>query len=554
MADPSDSIKATQDYGKPSFLEFVVALFLVKSKPQELTVKDYLTSLRSYIRNGHCPESHNGARYLDTLAFWKDSHHQLQQEVNEQRVQIFNLKRELETTRHADPNIPAKATDKRPISDPVPDDRSKKRKRGNNNNNSTIEPVEQHNAGATAVHQAASLDSPQLWTYGEVLQDMTDGRSIDDPATALPYAIYSLQKAVKEKSIPVSTTASIIMFITSMLRKCIITVELPSEASDSRNRIVQSKAKASPSAILAEEPSRISKGRLLDATKGRTTFAVVLAAMEKLGDPNGGERIQSQLIYAIINLLKDMLDEVCRLAAGTPLENHEQNNKAPKRRSCRGKKLTQPPSSEAAPAGDTMQVCSFVTGALQSLRGGRQTDEAVREGFMYFLLGRIGEVLKAFVFGEEDELWNAAWTKEGRSARVQSDDDMLRQEKRSIKERQAPYLIWLLERSMGSSTMDTSCTRQDEVDPQTTTTPPRKTQQGILSDMLRVQLQNTILKEVIGDQLEDFKDSLEARHDPGIRIEPWSAIRQADIVETFKAEVWRLVGWDCLKTHLEKGI
>ncbi|KAI4286476.1 MAG: hypothetical protein L6R35_004271 [Caloplaca aegaea] len=553
MADPSDSIKATQDYGKPSFLEFVVALFLVKSKPQELTVKDYLTSLRSYIRNGHCPESHNGARHLDTLAFWKDSHHQLQQEVNEQRVQIFNLKRELETTRHADPNIPAKATDKRPISDPVPDDRSKKRKRGNNNN-STIEPVEQHNAGATAIHQAASLHSPQLWTYGEVPQDMTDGRSIDDPATALPYAIYSLQKALKEKSIPVSTTASIIMFITSTLRKCIIAVELPSEASDSRNRIVQSKAKASPSAILAEEPSRISKGRLLDATKGRTTFAVVLAAMEKLGDPNGGEPIQSQLVYAIINLLKDMLDEVCRLAAGTPLENHEQNNKAPKRRSCRGKKLTQPPSSEAAPAGDTMQVCSFVTGALQSLRGGRQTDEAVREGFMYFLLGRIGEVLKAFVFGEEDELWNAAWTKEGRPTRVQSDDDMLRQEKRSIKERQAPYLIWLLERSMGSSTMDTSCTSQDEVDIQTTTTPPRKSQQGVLSDMLRVQLQNTILKEVLGDQLEDFKDSLEARHDPGIRIEPWSAVRQADIVETFKAEVWRLVGWDCLKTHLEKGI
>lgn len=45
MADPSDSIKATQDYGKPSFLEFVVALFLVKSKPQELTVKGGKTAL-----------------------------------------------------------------------------------------------------------------------------------------------------------------------------------------------------------------------------------------------------------------------------------------------------------------------------------------------------------------------------------------------------------------------------------------------------------------------------------------------------------------------------
>ncbi|KAI4118824.1 MAG: hypothetical protein LQ345_001217 [Seirophora villosa] len=540
MADPSGIISATQNYRKPSFLEFVVALFLAKSKPQELTVRDYLTSLRSYIQNGHRPEDYNGPRYIDTLAFWKNSHQQLQQEVNEQRVQIFNLKRELEASKYA------KATEKRPISDPVPDNRSKKRKRGNNNG-PKIDPVEQHDVAATAGNPAASL-------HGGLPPDMTDGRRLDHPATALPYAIFSLQATLNEDSVPASTTASIVMFITSTLRKCIVTVKPFLEDSDNRNRIVQSKANASPAAILADDVSRMSKGRLLDATRGRTILAVVLSAIEKLGQSNDGEAIQSQLIYATIKLLKDSLDEICRLAAVTPLEDHEQNKNPPRRRSGRGKKPTEPQVPQMTPAGDARLICSFIAGALQSLQSGRRTDEAVREGFMYFLLRRIAEVLKAFVFGEEDELWNAAWAKEGSPTRVQSKDDVLRQEKRSIKERQAPYLIWLLERSMACSTMDTDSTSHDQTTTQNNASSPIQIRRSSLLEKLKVQLQNTILKEVLGDQLEDFKDSLAERYDPGICIESWSAIRQADVVEVFKAEVWRLVGWDCLKTHFDKGI
>ncbi|KAL8956998.1 MAG: hypothetical protein Q9193_005618 [Seirophora villosa] len=552
MADPSGIISATQNYRKPSFLEFVVALILAKSKPQELTVRDYLTSLRFYIKNGHRPEDHDGPRYIDTLAFWKNSHQLLQQDVNEQRVQIFNLKRELEASKNGDPNILAKATEKRPILDPVPDNRSKKRKRGNNNG-SKIDPVEQHDVAATAGSPAASLDSPKLWAHSELPPDMTDGRHLDYPATALPSAIYSLQATLNEGSVPASTTASIIMFITSTLRKCIITVEPFPEASDNRNGIVQSKTNASPAAILADDASRMSKRKLLDATMGRTILAVVLSAIEKLGQSNDGEAIQSQLIYATIKLLKDSLDEICRLAAETPLEYQEQNKKPPQRRSGRGKKPTEPQLPQMTPAGDTRLICSFIAGALQSLQSGRRTDEAVREGFMYFLLRRIGEVLKAFVFGEEDELWKAAWAKEGSPTRVQSEDDVLRQEKRSTKERQAPYLIWLLERSMACSTTHSDSTSHDQTTTQNNTSSPIQIRQISLSEKLKVQLQNTILKEVLGDQLEDFKDSLAERYDPGICIESWSAIRQADVVETFKAQVWRLVGWDCLKTHFDKG-
>lgn len=473
--------------------------------------------------------------------------------MNEQRVQIFNLKRELEASKNGGPNILAKATEKTPVSDLVPDNRSKKRKRGNNHG-SKIDPVEQHDVAAIAGSPAASLDSPKLWAHGGLPPDMTDGRRLDHPATALPSAIYSLQATLNEDSVPASTTASIVVFITSTLRKCIVTVEPIPEDSDNRNRIVQSKANASPAAILADDVSRMSKGRLLDARRGRTILAVVLSAIEKLGQSNDGEAIQSQLIYATIKLLKDSLDEICRLAAETPLEDYEQNKKPPRRRSVRGKKATEPQVPQMTLAGDTRLICSFIAGALQSLQRGRRTDEAVREGFMYFLLRRIGEILRAFVFGEEDELWNAAWAKEGSPTRVQSEDDVLKQEKRSIKERQAPYLIWLLERSMACSTMDTDSTSHDQTTTENNASSPIQIRRSSLSGKLKVQLQNTILKEVLGDQLEDFKNSLAERYDPGICIESWSAIRQADVVDAFKAEVWRLVGWDCLKTHFDKSV
>lgn len=200
---------------------------------------------------------------------------------------------------------------------------------------------------------------------------------------------------------------------------------------------------------------------------------------------------------------------------------------------------------------NVMGLCRLIICALQSLQKERKSDQAIEDGFMFFLLRRIGAVLKAFVFGEEDECWNNVCAQKDTALRLLSKDDDSWREKRMIKEVQAPYLIWLLDRSMAffASNCDAGCNIR-------TSSPairslPCRARHALLSEGVKLQLQNTILKEVMGQDLAEFKNTLNEPQDTRINIEPWSAITRADIVDHFKAEVWRLIGWDCLKGSIE---
>lgn len=96
---------------------------------------------------------------------------------------------------------------------------------------------------------------------------------------------------------------------------------------------------------------------------------------------------------------------------------------------------------------------------------------------------------------------------------------------------------------------DTEPASQSQVASQAAKNSLRRVRQGILSEKVKLQLQHTILKEVLGDNLQVFSKAFDELHDPGFDVEPWKAVRQADVVNLFKAEVWRLIGWDCVKSH-----
>lgn len=587
----------------PCFPEFVVALFLAKSRPAEVPVRgrelhfqrtslhsltfrpEYVANLRSYIRDGHRPkENFNNARHIDTQAFWKDSYQRLQQEMNEQRARIFSLERELDAVRSAGSHSPAEAPKNKSVPDPVTNGFSKKRKRGHTNG-----PQDHPVAGPKVASDAAPASSPDTppnpRVQREIVSTLTHTGSLDDPANDLLNGIYALQKSRSEPTFATSSTAGIILFIISMIRRCIIPTEPVQETREvvatssspdtnfqespapvldgdvmfpsssplqpgGSHSNVQPRVTVIEAAALPDNGRGMSNERLLDATTGRTVFSVIVAAIEKLGHSSDGDRIQGQLIIATIKLLKDMLDRICHLAAATPNETQEQTHVAKKPRSTRGKKLTMSQPLEFTPVEGIMRICGFLTSALQSLPQGRLAAEAIKEGFMFFLLRKIGDVLKAFVFGEDDEMWNAVIGQQDGTAKDSSECDNVRQEKLLVKQRQAPYLIWLLERSMACFTVDAGSSGQSQTGSQAVRNLPKTVRQGILTQKVKTQLQDTILKVVLGDDLQEFKSSLEERLDPEIYIEPWPAIRQADVVDHFKAEVWRLVGWDCLKDHI----
>lgn len=538
---------------------------------------DYIAKIRSYIKDGHRPDGYDGARYVDTLAFWKESHQRLQEELNEHKARLFVLERQLDAAKSAGPSmVLPQMTEKRPAPDPAPIGCSKRRKRGNTEVAEVVHEG-QHDIAGTAIPTADPLDMSRPWTHAETCPTLVDERLLDHPITGLSGAVYMLQKSLLRNPVDSSMTSSIVLSIVLMIRTRIVSVKLLKEARvvaaassstlpllPSSAPIVDgsvmfppssplqpgdgSKAVVSPNintASTATEPdgwSSPSNGRIPDGATGRIIFSVLFSAMDQIGHIEDGDATQGQLIYAVVQLLKDILDQICRLASVTTTGNQRQNGMLTRLRSSQGEQPTEPQSLDLLPADDTMRICSFLIGALRSLQKGRPADEAIKEGFTFFLLGRVGKVLKAFVFGEDDEIFNALYT-HGEIATVVSSRDC--GQRMATKKRQAPYLIWLLERSMVCWSVDTPSVNQGAARTATKVDP------AMLTEKLKNQLQHTILNEVLGDDIQGFKDSLEERHDPGINIEPWQAIKQADVVEFFKAEVWRLIGWDCLISCME---
>lgn len=148
MAPIQDIGETVSRYIEPSFPRFIAALFLVKSKPPETSVQgksriirtsdqpiscgftDYLTKLRSYVRTGQHPDvDSNGARYIDTSQFWRDSHQRLEHEVKEQRARIYALERELDGYKEAKPQDLSEKDAKRASPTTIANLRGKKRKR-----------------------------------------------------------------------------------------------------------------------------------------------------------------------------------------------------------------------------------------------------------------------------------------------------------------------------------------------------------------------------------------------------------------------------------------
>ncbi|KAL8865841.1 MAG: hypothetical protein Q9174_006666 [Haloplaca sp. 1 TL-2023] len=196
------------------------------------------------------------------------------------------------------------------------------------------------------------------------------------------------------------------------------------------------------------------------------------------------------------------------------------------------------------------RLCRAILHALQSIRMSRKTDEAIRDGYMCFLLRRIGEALNVFVFGEDDEKWKSSSACVEAGIEPGPEQVETRQRNRTIHEAQVPYLIWLLEQSIVCFASESGSRFSKRLSGKASKNQPMK-KQAPLSTKVKLRLQSTILKEVIGQDLADFVESLKEPEDPGISIEPWPAHKQVDIADFFKSEVWRLVGWDCLRDRLK---
>ncbi|KAL8857542.1 MAG: hypothetical protein Q9178_005870 [Gyalolechia marmorata] len=529
---------------KPSFPRFIVALFLVKSKPPECPVQDYLAKLRSYIQTEQHPEStSNDARSIDTLGFWKDSHKRLEDGANEQRARIYALEAELDAYKEAQSHDRSEQDGKKPPPNFAANAGGKKRKRAIR---TASQPrIDEHKASDLAASTPAILRN---LSHGSAYEQRVNDLILTFLDPELPDAVYALQKSLSAPSIEPDTTTSIIVFIASTLRSWACNATQTSSSNSTQGKAVLRPKTATPPADNAATAPYEREDECFTPATAFVIFPVIFTAIDKLSSAPNARLHEKQSSYTVIKLLKDILDQICHLASsvGHPsLKPTKPLSKKP-RRSARvsGRNpsaLSRTPHEQQTPPIHTAAIlssperqskhlthlCAFLIAAIQALHPSnnhsQHSTRKIQEGWMFFLLQRISAVLKSFVFGENDEAWNTACYSNGGGGgggggggnipmpiekEDSSNSKRTSADQRAEKERQAPWLILLLEK-------------------------------------------NTIFASLFNHDATLFKTALPEPHDPSLSIEKWAGLESADVVDWFKAEVWRLVGWESLRGYLD---
>ncbi|KAL9035619.1 MAG: hypothetical protein Q9180_004767, partial [Flavoplaca navasiana] len=463
-----------------SFPKFLAALFLIKIKAPDVSVQDYLAKLRSHVRTGHRPELEtNGARYVDTLDFWKDSFHQLQNQMNEQKARVYALERELDLCKATRPQSLSEQTGKKA---PPAISRNKKRKRA-----SLTDTQSESNGQQDLVDLMNTVTDPLnargFGLSGRGLKEKSINCLLTLPDPQLSDAIYALRKSFSAPSIEPGIIASIILFTISTIRSWAYKPTSIS-ASDSNG----SNALAHPSSrmtvpqadTIPTTAASYGEDRLTPATAG-IIIHTIISAIDKFSATSTHQVYQQQCIYAVVKLLKDILDHICQLASTSNVGTQapEPPTKPPTKKPRRSARVRgeNPPSSSIinsqqeppvqTPSNslrdDHKQLTSLITfliAAIQRLYANdmstQPTSKTIQEGWMFCLLQRISDTLKTFVFGEDDEAWLMIHPDTKGDGIVQSSkrkrkpnerEDQERAKKQKEKEKQAPYLILLLEKS-----------------------------------------------------------------------------------------------------------
>ena len=209
------------------------------------------------------------------------------------------------------------------------------------------------------------------------------------------------------------------------------------------------------------------------------------------------------------------------------------------------------PTLFIAPPENALRLCELAITLMALLNTTNATDMEVLEGFVFLLLRRVGQGMKKFVFGFEEDEKSQEEGVDSTQPRARANPGHQIPPNQEVMEAQAPCLIWILEQA---------CAFTANLNPPAPTgrTSNRFTAKSTttsLSTIARHRLQHTLATAIFGAQMRaEFQPALEP---PGTPLDEEmcaqfsQGIKEHGVKDWFKHEVWRILGWDVLKGHLE---
>ena len=357
-------------------------------------------------------------------------------------------------------------------------------------------------------------------------------------ATTLLQNIYTLQRIRSYQELPVQELATILCQISININSMISTItQCAVQSTPSKLNIGNSTTRAQERPVTKTQIAMDSNFEFKILATYRI-FRWVLKSIDPLEHMPAGKALQGQVVYQYVTLLRDFLARICDLAVfhykdKSSKDKRNRNNNRPQA------KAQGPEASRAKAVNDMIiiKLCRLLVTMVLRLDPSKRIQQNILDGFHFFLLTRVGQLLSFFVFHDGPipmTATQAAKTNAAdlRLATPQESTTNIPEQDKSVLQSQAPYLIYILTR-LTHFVADTP--------------PP------LIVENAREKLQNTVLKSVFGEQAREFVDVLTKPTNPDIDLKE-DLIAEGideDIGDWYKNEIWKLVGWDILLKHIQ---
>ena len=316
----------------------------------------------------------------------------------------------------------------------------------------------------------------------------------------------------------------------------------------------QSKARTTTTRIQEEEAAHTHAEAVNDAeNKCKAViqlFPFLLRTLDTLHEPSETSDLRGQVIHCIIYLFQSLLEHICNLSACEGLQkqatvaNSEETGKAKRRLLAETTDFLPAPSAASKSATEKMEdkvvkmLCQLAVAMMKDLDASTLAGQEVFDGFLFFLLLRVGDLLKVFIFGVESP---------------NNVKDVQPEDMHSFHEAQAPYLIFLLRHASSLASQKSRFINMPQTTDSAGSSLPEdaKRFEGI-SHIANKRLQHTLLKGVFGEQASEFAESLRrptySRTECELDFEEQGKRqKECDMAKWFQNEVWDTVGWDVLQ-------
>jgi hypothetical protein len=276
-----------------------------------------------------------------------------------------------------------------------------------------------------------------------------------------------------------------------------------------------------------------------DAVMNGVTVAFHLThkALHKVAGAENATQHQGQVVYYLVGLFESTMTALTlHCTAISKQELATRNTKS----SGGPKSAAQPidqnkhakQKSSATKSETASRLADLLCTMALSLNLSRTEDQEVMEGFLFLVLNRMGKMLALHVFQDlrlPMGICPGMTFPDGLEA--MTDEGIMPNEAQL----EAKYLVRLLDRMLNAeplqSPLEESATRQFVTNS-------------------RDRLQKSLLRAVFGPDDHLFRESLRCPHTPPPQVLDSQQIDQGKFSDWLTQELWRLVGWDVLRTML----